>query len=129
MVHWCAELEKADDAHYAAIAERLAAGRIVPFLGAGANLADRGDEPWEPGSPFLPSGAELAAYLIERGDYPLADDDDLLRVSQYVDAEYGEARPLRLPPRRCSARSTRRPRCTGCSRASRGTSTRRACRS
>ncbi len=83
-------MEKADDAHYAAIAERLAAGRIVPFLGAGANLADRGDEPWEPGSPFLPSGAELAAYLIECGDYPLANDDDLLRVSQYVDAEYGE---------------------------------------
>ena len=63
---------------------------MIPFLGAGANLADRGDEAWEPGSPFLPSGAELAEHLVERGRYPLADDHDLLRVSQYVDAARGE---------------------------------------
>jgi hypothetical protein len=83
-------VERADDEHYAAIAERLAGGRMIPFLGAGANLADRGAEPWEAGSPFLPNGTELAAYLIACGEYPLPDDTDLMRVSQYLDAEYGE---------------------------------------
>jgi SIR2-like domain len=83
-------VETADEAHYTAIAERLAGGRMIPFLGAGANLADRGEEPWEPGSPFLPNGSELAAYLIEQGDYPLVGDTDLMRVSQYLEAEYGE---------------------------------------
>jgi hypothetical protein len=83
-------VERADDDHYVSIAERLAAGRLIPFLGAGADLADRGDEPWEPGSAFPPSGAELAAYLAKRGSYPLPRDRDVLRVSQYVDAARGE---------------------------------------
>jgi hypothetical protein len=83
-------VETADDEHYVTIAEEIARGAMVPFLGAGANLADRGEEPWELGSPFLPSGAELAEHLVERGRYPLPDDRDLLRVSQYVDADRGE---------------------------------------
>ena len=49
-----------DDRHYSLVAELLAEGEVVPFLGAGANLCDRPDEaPWEPGE-FLPSGGELA---------------------------------------------------------------------
>jgi hypothetical protein len=89
---WFTEVgvERADDDHYQAIAERLAGGRVIPFLGAGANLSDRGDEPWTPGSPFLPNGTELAAYLIECGKYPLPSDNDLMRVSQYVNVEWGE---------------------------------------
>jgi len=63
---------------------------MIPFLGAGANLCDRPDEPWEQGQPFLPSGAELAHYLAVRGRYPLPQDVDLLRVSQFVDAARGE---------------------------------------
>jgi len=83
-------VERADDDHYLSIAEKLGGGRMIPFLGAGANLCDRGDEPWEPDSPFLPSGSELADYLAQRGRYPDSREHNLLRVSQYVDAAQGE---------------------------------------
>jgi hypothetical protein len=83
-------VERADDDHYFSIVEKLAGGRMIPFLGAGANLCDRGDEPWEPDSPFLPSGDELADHLAQRGRYPDSRDHNLLRVSQYVDAALGE---------------------------------------
>jgi hypothetical protein len=83
-------VERADDEHYLTIAEKLAGGRMIPFLGAGANLCDRGDQVWEQGGPFLPSGAELAGHLAERGRYPAHERLDLLRVSQYVDAARGE---------------------------------------
>src|SRR5580765_4776038 len=83
-------MERADEDHYFSIAEKLAGGRMIPFLGAGANLCDRGDEPWEPDSPFLPSGSELADYLASRGRYPDPGDHNLLRVSQYVGAARGE---------------------------------------
>jgi hypothetical protein len=72
------------------IAEKLARGRMIPFLGAGANLCDRGKQVWEQGGPFLPSGAELAGHLAARGRYPMPEELDLLRVSQYVDAARGE---------------------------------------
>jgi SIR2-like domain len=83
-------LKEADDDHYSSVAEKLAAGRMIPFLGAGANLCDRGDLVWESGSPFLPSGAELAAYLAARGRYPEPDDHNLVRISQYLEAARGE---------------------------------------
>jgi hypothetical protein len=81
---------EADDRHYSLVAELLADGEVIPFLGAGANLCDRPDEAaWEPGR-FAPSGRELAATLAERSRFPDPDDRDLLRVSQYVDAILGE---------------------------------------
>jgi hypothetical protein len=80
----------ADEEHYATIAEKLAAGRVIPFLGAGANLCDRGDEAWEQGGPFLPSGAELAGHLAARGRYPAPGERNLLRVSEYLAAARGE---------------------------------------
>ena len=83
-------MEQADDDHYAWIVKKLSGGRIVPFLGAGANLCDRGDDSWAPGLPFLPSGSELARHLAEEGLYPKPGDPDLLRVSQYVDKAGGE---------------------------------------
>jgi hypothetical protein len=83
-------VEQADEEHYLTIAEKLGRGRMVPFLGAGANLCDRGHEEWEPGRPFLPSGGELARHLAVRGRYPLSTGRDLSRVSQYVDAARGE---------------------------------------
>jgi hypothetical protein len=63
---------------------------MIPFLGAGANLCDRGDESWERGRPFLPNASELASHLASRGRYPDPGDRNLLRVSQYVDAARGE---------------------------------------
>ena len=83
-------MERTDDDYYAWIVKKLSGGRMIPFLGAGANLCDRGAAAWEPGGPFLPSGAELAAYLAEQGLYPKPEDPDLLRVSQYVDRAAGE---------------------------------------
>jgi len=77
-------MDTAEDDYFASIAEKLAAGRLIPFLGAGANLCDRGGEAWSAGRPFLPSGKELAEHLAERGRYPDPEDRNLLRVSQYV---------------------------------------------
>jgi len=72
------------------IAEKLGGGRMVPFLGAGANLCDRGDEEWKLGGSLLPSGSELAGHLVQRAEYPRSDERNLLRVSEYVAAARGE---------------------------------------
>jgi len=49
-----------DDIHYELVASELLAGYVIPFLGAGANLAERpAGTPWELGAQ-LPSGNELA---------------------------------------------------------------------
>jgi hypothetical protein len=88
-------LPNVDDRHFSLVAELLADGEVIPFLGAGANLSDRPDEAtWEPGR-FPPSGSELALTLAERSRYPDSDDPDLLRVSQYVDAILGEGQLYR----------------------------------
>ncbi len=42
--------------HCFLVTKRMLEGGVAPFLGAGANLCGRGDEPWRPGSAFLPSG-------------------------------------------------------------------------
>src|SRR5512133_3159577 len=77
------------DDHYWLVASRILDGYVIPFLGAGANLADRPpNTAWKQGE-YLPSGAELADVLATRSGY--ADRPrDLLRVSQYVDAVLGE---------------------------------------
>lgn len=80
-----------DSEHYGIVAKRILDGAVVPFLGAGVNLCDRPPSvtEWERGT-YLPSGAELAAYLAkEVVDYPYADLTDLLRVSQYLDVNLG----------------------------------------
>ena len=90
-----------DDTHFGLVAELLADGEVVPFLGAGANLCDRPVEArWEPGS-FAPSGRELARALAEKSKYPNPDDPalDLLKVSQYYEAVSGAAPAVREAPR------------------------------
>ena len=79
----------ADDDHFFLVARRMLEGKVVPFLGAGANLCGRGDEPWRRGARFLPSGRELATMLAESVRYPDPEDRDLMRISQYVDAKLG----------------------------------------
>jgi hypothetical protein len=84
-----------DQRYYSRVANLLANGEAIPFLGAGANLCDRPEgAAWESGR-FPPSGQELAAALAERSLYPDPDDADLLRVSQYVNAILGEAQLYR----------------------------------
>jgi hypothetical protein len=83
-------LSRADDDHYFSVAKKLAGGRLIPFLGAGANLCDRGSHGWTPGCAFLPSGTELADHLVTAGRYPNPTEHNLIRVSQYVDLAEGE---------------------------------------
>jgi hypothetical protein len=69
--------------HCQIVARRFGMGSVIPFLGAGANLCERPpDVDWREG--YLPSGAELAAYLAVPYGYP-EPQLDLLRVSQWVD--------------------------------------------
>jgi hypothetical protein len=79
----------------------MAEGRVIPFLGAGANLCDRPDEVDWRTERYLPSGSELANYLAETYQYPQDESRELARVSQYVDlvmggeaALFDELRPL-----------------------------------
>lgn len=74
------------DTHYETIVKTLAEGRVVPFLGEGANLCGRpAQKKWQYGQPdTLPSNAELAEHLARNFEYPANAPLDLLRVSQYV---------------------------------------------
>jgi hypothetical protein len=76
---------------YEMVAKRLLSGKVVPVLGAGANLGDRPPGvSFEPGGRYLPNGRELAEVLARSANYPNADIFDLARVSQYVAAMLGE---------------------------------------
>ena len=78
------------DTHFTGVMKAITTGKVIPFFGAGVNLCNRKEGvEWSPGSPFLPSGAELARHLAKEFDYPGNDKDDLLRVSQYVVIEDG----------------------------------------
>lgn len=79
-----------NDDHYFHVAGRLLAGRVVPFLGAGANLCGRPQGEQFRRGQYLPSGRELAELLATESRYPVPGDLDLLRVSQYVGAVLGE---------------------------------------
>jgi SIR2-like protein len=74
------------DDHYQAAVRALLAGRLTPFLGAGANLCGRQPvEAWGPQLEQLPSGHELAQYLAKAFDYPYSDQGtDLVRISQFI---------------------------------------------
>jgi hypothetical protein len=74
------------DTHCGIVAREIYAGRVVPFLGSGANLCGRPEElVWKPGQfDWLPDGTELARYLASMFHYQGKNDDDLARVSQYI---------------------------------------------
>jgi hypothetical protein len=69
---------------YKTVISAIAAGRVVPFFGAGINLCGRpAGVSWQ-GGRYLPSNGEMAAYLAENFNYPANDRYDLARVSQYI---------------------------------------------
>jgi hypothetical protein len=76
---------------YELVAERLVGGKVIPVLGAGANLGDRPPDVGYQRGRYLPSGKELAEELARLVHYPGADVLDLARVSQYVAAQLGES--------------------------------------
>jgi len=96
------------DTHYAAVIRAIIEGKLVPFLGAGVNLCDRPQGVDWQRDHYLPSGGELAAYLVKTFGYPLTEMEvdcpacksrvclpekvqDLVRVSQYITLSSGEA--------------------------------------
>jgi len=73
---------------YGIIWNLLKAGKVIPFLGAGASLGGRrGRKEWTPSNiKFLPSGVELARVLADEANFPSRDSrdvDDLAKVSSY----------------------------------------------
>ncbi len=54
------------------LVDSITSGECTPFLGAGVSV------------PYLPRGSELATSLAQECDYPLADETNLARVSQYI---------------------------------------------
>lgn len=80
------------DEHYVQLGNQILAGKVIPFLGAGVNLAERGARAWQRGHD-LPSGEELADELAMLHEYPERDPGrapDLLRVAQYVGSVLGD---------------------------------------
>jgi hypothetical protein len=76
--------------HFDTVLRLLANGRLIPFLGPGASLVDRPPEkPWDFGTPFPPTDAELARYLATRNSYPEGELTDLPRVAEYAQLVFG----------------------------------------
>lgn len=72
------------DTHFRFVLKGIRDGRIVPFLGAGVNRCNRpSNTQWEVGQ-HLPDGTELSQYLGDNFDYPNGENNDLVRVSQYI---------------------------------------------
>ena len=67
------------------IRSRLQAGKVIPFLGAGASLGTR--QPgmaWKKGEAHcLPTAGELAAHLAKTTVFPDGEPPDLAKVAQY----------------------------------------------
>ncbi len=86
---------KPDKSHYTKIIGAISHGQLIPFLGAGVNLASRPpdydwNQKWDPKSGYLPNGKELSVFLADRFNYPADDNHDLLRVTQYIATIHGE---------------------------------------
>ena len=87
---------------YPEIYEQLRAGRVIPFLGAGAPLyaGNPKQTPWfqrQQGKEvisFLPTGGELADYLAKRVQLPDTEKSELTKMAQYYEAVMGP-NPLR----------------------------------
>jgi hypothetical protein len=75
------------DPPYGEIADLLAQGEVVPFLGAGANLGTRPAQAiWDEKCAFMPTGGELSRFLAGKSGFPSADDHDitdLAKVASY----------------------------------------------
>jgi len=93
-----------DANHFRRVAQAILRGDVVPVLGAGANLCDRGaGEPWQRGR-TMPNGRELASLLADEFSTVVDDPTDLLRVSQAAALDCGYE-PLFRQLRRVFARA------------------------
>jgi SIR2-like protein len=85
---------RVDDDHVKRVVRKMLNGLVVPLLGAGVNMPSRpkGSQYSGPDDSYLPSGPELARYLVanfEYGDLAFRRREDLLRVSQLVEVMEG----------------------------------------
>lgn len=69
---------------YDRIARKFETAKIVPVLGAGANLCGRPSGESYRNGKYLPSGRELTSHLVATTHYPDETESDLARVSQYM---------------------------------------------
>ncbi len=86
------------DMHYDIVAQAFIEGGVVPFLGAGAGIADRDPSAasWTPGA-GLPNGRELAEFLAEKTGFRSEDDeDDATKEAGATAAPAAPAAPERL---------------------------------
>jgi hypothetical protein len=77
-----------ENCHHVALS--ILAGRLVFFLGAGANRCDRPQDATFQIGQYLPDGWELANHLARNSAYPRREPKDLLRVSQYIAIKLGQ---------------------------------------
>ena len=79
------------EAQLVTVAQAMRDGRVIPFLGAGANRCGRSDdENWRFGeAAHLPDGRELADDLAQYFGFPANQARDLVRVSQYASVMKG----------------------------------------
>ena len=75
----------------AMIFRRLVAGRVVPFLGAGASLGRRPAAAGSELGSYVPSAGELAHYLAEEFFYEGHDEGNLHAVAEYIETMDGRA--------------------------------------
>lgn len=69
--------------HLQHVTRLLVDGRVIPFLGAGANLCGRPPEAvWPAAAQYLPSAGELSTHL--RSAWHDCDETELTRVAQWV---------------------------------------------
>lgn len=90
---------------YPEIYDKLMAGKLIPFLGAGAPLYARNPKqtPWfhrQQGKEikemisYLPTAGELADYLADQTNLPDSEKGELTKMAQYFEASVGRP-PLR----------------------------------
>lgn len=79
------------EAHLSQLLKAVTTGRLVAFLGAGANLCSRAaGVSWQPGQhEILPHGGELAGHLARTFDFTPLNPWDLARISQEIVLENG----------------------------------------
>jgi hypothetical protein len=78
---------------YREILELFHDGQIVPVLGAGASLSERGSLTWDDEtSACLPTAGELGRYLAGRVNFPAGEStSDLAKVAQYFRVVVGRS--------------------------------------
>jgi hypothetical protein len=82
----CCPIPPALDSHFSNLINFMLDGRVIPFLGAGANLCSRPETAaWHADRcEYLPSGTELSKHLAENFNCPPTEVTDLSHVSEYV---------------------------------------------